>query len=325
MPPSVPQPPIIPVVRGESLAQGANRVVQRLFIIRVPRSGSQPNDPLASANCPKRGDLLQGGAEFSSFQKPALVASEIRSVKYIGYLPNATGGNDDTYEIVVEYSDKFNTGIDTPQTWTYSREEFKVPFFRNVTRFYPLTSGATFTPPAGCPAAPAGLGYKFEWVEDPLTIYVPFGIYTRTVWVPTGSLTYAARAKIRKEIGKLHLFGPTANPQVGDDDVELARFEPPRIVQEDRRYTRIEYAWMTDPGNGPIAGDTEPCKRYIVPTIPRPPWHRYRVIPAANRIDPPEIVTFDTMPAITGNPFFVAGGQNWKALIGLNQIDGAPI
>jgi len=320
----MPQPQVIPRVNGESLVQGSNRYVQRALIIRVPKVGATNLDPLAAPNCPKRGDILPPGSEFSSFSSPSLVVSDVRTVKYLGVIPNVAGtGSDDIYEVVVDYSDKFNPGIDIPKTWTYTREEFKVPFFRGIQRFYKL-AGGTFTPPTGCPASPiSGFGYKYEWFEDPLTIYVPSSIMTQTVWVSTSSFDFRERQKIVAQIGKLHLFGFTTNPTPDEKGVIKARFEPPRIVQEDRLRTRIEYAWTTDPGNGPFAQDTNACRRYIIPAIPRQPWHRYRVIPAANLLDPPEIETYDTMPTETTNPFYQPNG--WKPLIGLSQVDGNPI
>lgn len=305
-------------IKREQSTAGIVRSVKKSYIIEVPVNG----DPLGpTSGLPQYGATLSTLSNgYQSFNNPPLRCTRIDSLKFI---TRDTTTDVDLYECDATFTDEFLPLLEGPQTWTYSRKEVRVPFFRRYDRFYPI-GAASFTPPAGCPPAPAGLAYKHEWINDPLTIYVPYLIQTRVVWVSRAKFGSRDRKALRAQIGKLHEF-----KEVGDSDekAEYGIMEPPRVIDESRQRVRIEYGWAFDPGNGPFQQDANTCKRYIAPNVARPPFYAYRVIPAANLQDPPEIEVYSTIPGPaqgnTSNPYFKPDG--WKNLPGLRELDELPV
>lgn len=311
-------------IKRERTESGVVRSVTKSYLVKVDVNqdvfGPQ-------GGLPRYGDaLLVSNSSYQSFTNPQLRCTRLSNMKFVTRDTTAAQPFD-VYECDAVFTDDFLPLLDGPQTWTYSRKEIRVPFFRRYDRFYPLPlsgPGSTFTPPTGCPASSIpGHGYRQEWISDPLTIYVPYAIQTRVVWVDRLKFNAAARRAIRAEIGKLHRFAERQD----DEKAEFGVFEPPRVVEESNRWTRIEFGWAFDPGNGPFQQDANTCRRFIAPNIFRPPFYAYRVIPAANLQDPPEIEVYSTIPGPPQgqptNPYYNPDG--WKQLVGLRDLDGLPV
>lgn len=306
-------------VKREQTTSGIARVVKKSYVIEVPTNG----DPLGpTSGMPQYGATLSTiSSGYQSFNNPPLRCTKIDSLRFVTRNP---ASDVDIYECDATFSDEFLPLLEGPQAWTYSRKEIRVPFYRRYDRLFPLVQGQTFTPPPGCPSPGPGLRYKQEWINDPLTIYVPYLIQTRVVWVNRSKFTSKDRRALRQQIGKLHVF-----KEVGDDNdkAEAGIMEPPRVVEESRQRVRIEYAWAFDPGNGPFQQDQQACKRYIAPNVTRPPFYAYRTVAANNEIDPPTIEVYSTIPGPAqgqpANPYYAPDG--WKTLPGIRELDELPV
>jgi len=287
------------LVASQSHQAGVERRATVAFMVSVPLNG----DPLVDPQIPTVGAPLPLGTEHSSITAYRTVRA--RRLSAYRFITRNIDEQTDLFEVEVEYGDGWipetinGTSLDKPDTYQWAREELRVPFFRRFDRFY---RSATPPPlPGGCTHPSATVAVRYEWLLEPMTIFLPFMVKSRIVWVPRNSVGPSQRRYISSQIGKLHQIGET-----------WARMEPPRMVDEDNRRTRIEYAWMYDPGNGPFQPDSAPCRRFIVPTIARPAFHRYRVVPGATPNDPPVIEVYNTMPGeVNGvpNPFVNANGH----------------
>ena len=313
-------PIIKETIKREQTSSGIARVVKKSYVIEVPTNG----DPLGpTSGMPQYGATLSTiSSGYQSFIDPPLRCTKIDSLRFVN---RDTTNDTDLYECDATFTDEFLPLLEGPQAWTYSRKEVRMPFFRRYDRFYPL-AGGTFTPPAGCPPSVIpGHGYRSEWISDPLTIYVPYLIQTRVVWVKRAKFTSKDRRALRQQIGRLHMFKEIGDQN--DDKAEFGIFEPPRVVEESRLRVRIEYAWAFDPGNGPFQQDAQTCKRYIAPNIARPPFYAYRVIPGVALDDPPTIDVYSTIPGPgqgqPQNPYYQPDG--WKTLPGMRELDELPV
>lgn len=295
-----------PIARGEAVNNDTKRSVLRVFHVECAIGA----DPIATPGLPYYGQQLNpsfpGNSDLATLTAPFVRCRGIARMRHINRDTATTfgaGTGSDVYEIAFLFNDEFVQGIDAPANWTFAREEIKIPFLRRLDNVYPnIGTTAPLPNNFGCPGISGGFRVAYRWKLEPFSVFVPFTMTQKTYWVNSQVLTYERLIAIRDQVGKYHEI---------DDGTEkklVLRMEPPRIVQEDRRWFRIEYAWMSDPGNSPFSGDENPCKRYLLPTIARGPFQRYRVIPPAQIGYAPTFEVYDTFTRDGTNPFWEPEG-----------------
>lgn len=152
--------------------------------------------------------------------------------------------------------------------YTYKKETMRIPTFVLQPHYYVRAGEQTETK-------------RLTWVEQGIVIPVEYSVLSVTVQRISHDLSERSAIlddmrAAKAQIGHLHVF-----PQFGSDQFVM---QPFTARQADPYRVEMSFTWVSDPGNGPprlpsnASADDKASLHF--PSVPRPAWNIYQVIPA---------------------------------------------